>query len=346
LSNPLKLAAFRWSYPSVHGVRVQIPWDTNQPQYGKYHFAFSKGTRQQIVAFTEANCPRTDKWAIQGWMKGNNPQEIHVGIDCSGFVYRMLDEACQMSGAPALVDTMGTSCEYTALDTLTPLKQPITRAADISAGDTMRFNKGKHSGVIIETVTDPQGRLTEIWYAHSSFTRGPHIGWVEVGDPLAPIQDGSQTWHDEMWDGLTNNNLRDLYFTSVHHAWFYSGPRPRVIKRTRVTVLVGGREVGFRVAPYILDGTTLCQVRPLAEALGATVTWEQNSQMVTFTAGHRKAQCQIGSEVGVVNGAGYLLDQPPTFAGDSVVVPLRFIAEALGYGVQWNDSASRISLTR
>ncbi len=346
MSNPLKLAALRWSYPSVHSVRIQIPWDTNEPQYGKYHFAFSKGTRQQIVEFTERNCTLTDKWAIQRWMKGSNPQEIHVGIDCSGFVYRVLDEACQISLSPTLSETLGTTCEFTTLDTLTPLNLPITRAADISAGDTMRFHAGKHSGVIFETVTDPAGRLIEIWYAHSSFTRGPHIGWIEVGNPLAPIQAESQTWHDEMWDGLTNNNLRDLYFTSVHHSSFYSGPRPHVTKRNGITVIVGGRTIGFGVPAYILDGTTLCQVRPLAEALGATVTWDQSAQMVTFVAGPRKAQCQIGSEVGVVNGSGYFLDQPPTFAGDSVMVPLRFVAEALGYGVGWDDVNSRITLTR
>lgn len=214
MPNPLKLVAMRWAYASVHGIRIQIPWDGNHPQYGRYHYAFAKGTRQQIIAYTEGNCPHRDKWSIQNWMKGQNRDDIHVGIDCSGFVYRVLDEASQMSGAPSLARTLGTTCEYTALDTLTPMNLPITRADRVEAGDTMRFNKGRHSGVIIETVVDSTGRLREIWYAHSSFTRGPHIGWIEVGDPGAPIQSKAQKWHDEMWDGLKDNNLRDLYFTS------------------------------------------------------------------------------------------------------------------------------------
>lgn len=217
MSNPLKLAALRWTYASVHGQRIQIPWDTNQPQYGKLHFAFSKGTRQQIVDYTERNCPHRIKWGIERWMKGENPTEIKVGIDCSGFVYRVMDEACQISGSPDLFRSLGTTCDYTDLDTLTPMHLPIHRAIDVRAGDTMRFNKGKHSGVVVETITDLRGELQEIWFTHSSFTRGPHLGSIVVGDPYAPINAKSQTWRDEMWDGLIDNNLRDLYFTSIHH---------------------------------------------------------------------------------------------------------------------------------
>lgn len=347
MANPLKLAALRWSYASVHGIRIQIPWDTNLPQYGRYHYAFSKGRRHLIVAYTEGNCAHRNKWLIEGWMKGQNPQEMKVGIDCSGFVYRVLDEAAAISGAPPLEATLRTSCEYTALDSLTPLHLPIHRAIDVRAGDTLRFNRGKHSGVIIETVVNPQGRLTEIWYAHSSFTRGPHIGWIEVGDPYAPINARSQNWHDEMWDGLDDNNLRDLYFTSVHQSPFYLGQRPRLTKRTGLTIVVGGRQIAFQVEPYVLGGHTLCQIRPLAEAMGARVEWDNDSQTVTFTRGSRQANCQVGSEVGIVNGEGYMLEEPPIFGpGNNVVVPLRFIAESLGYRVEWHEPTSTITLTR
>lgn len=346
MSNPLKTISYRWAYPSVHGIRLQIPWDTNEPQYGKYHFGFSKGSLRSIIAYTEGNCPHRNRWAIERWMKGDNPEEIHVGIDCSGFVYRVLEEALALAGAPSLVESLGTTCEYTALDTLTPMDLAIGRAADVRAGDTMRFNKGKHSGVVFETVTDLNGRLIEIWYAHSSYTRGPHIGWMEVRDPGAPVNARVQNWHDEMWDGLTDNNLRDLYFTSIHRSPFYRGPRPRVSKRTGISVVVGGTEIPFAVPPFVLDGHTLCQIRPLAEAMGAEVEWEQPSQTVTFTRGVHQAQCQVGSEVGVINGTGYRLGQPAIMVDSNVVVPLRFVAEALGYQVLWDEPASLITLTR
>lgn len=346
MSNPLKTVALHWAHPSVHGVRVQIPWDTNLPRYGKNHFAFSKGTLRQIIAFTEGNCPHRNPRAIEAWMKGRNPTEINVGIDCSGFVYRVLDEACQMSGTPGLEQTLGTSCDYTALDTLTPLHLPIRRANDVRAGDTMRFNKGKHSGVVIETVRDRRGTLQEIWYAHSSFTRGPHIGWIEVGDPWDPIEARSQNWRDEMWDGLNNNSLRDLYFTSIHQSPFYLGPRPVATKRTGLSVVLAGSAIPFSVPPFTLNGHTLCQIRPLAEAMGAAVSWDNDSQTVAFRRGARAATCQVGSEVGVMDGVGYRLEQPPVLMGTHVVVPLRFVVEALGFEVRWDEARSLITLTR
>ena len=345
MSNPLKMAAMRWTYPSINGTRVQIPWDENQPQYGKYHLGFAKATRRQIIDYTEANCSFTDRWAIENWMKGKNPMEIHIGIDCSGFVYRMLEEACLISGAATLVETLGTTCEYTTIDALTPLSMPIDRAMDVRAGDTMRFNHGRHSGVIIETVTDPRGTVSEIWYAHSSYTRGPHIGWIEVGDQTAPINAPMQQWHDDMWDGLVNNNLRDRYFTSVHKSWFYQGPRIRIVKRKGLTIAVSGRLIDFAVGPFILDSTAMCHVRPLAEAMGARVDWKQPPLMVTLTKGGRSASCQVGSEVAVVNGRQITLDQVPIFLGESVFVPVRFIAEALGYRVDFRGDSFRVDLT-
>jgi hypothetical protein len=215
VSNALKLAALHWAYPTVHQQRFQIPWDSNAPQYGKYHYAFAKGQLTEILAYTEANCPVSDRDGIRAWMKGGNPDDLHVGIDCNGFVYRVLDQACRMTGARTLLETMGEPCEYVSIDELTLPNQLVTRARDIRAGDAIRFNHGWHSGVVIETVTDPAGHLIQVWYAHSSFTRGPHVGHVEIGDPDAPLNDGAQNWVDQMWDALTDNGIRDRYFQSI-----------------------------------------------------------------------------------------------------------------------------------
>jgi hypothetical protein len=109
---------------------------------------------------------------------------------------------------------------------------------------------------------------------------------------------------------------------------------------------VGGRPVSFDVPPFTLNGRTFCQVRPLSEAMGATVSWDQGAQMVTIQRESLKAQCQVGSEVGIVNDRPYLLEDPPLFMGaDSVVVPVRFISEALGYQVSWNQMAQQVNLT-
>lgn len=342
--NPLKLAALRWAHASVHGQRIQIPWDENAPQYGPYHWGYGKGTRTGLLAFVEANCPAREKWGIEAWMKGQNPSQMHVGIDCSGFVYRTLDEAARLSGARPLIETLGTSCEYTPLDLLTPLDLVVARAQDLRAGDTFRFNRGRHSGVVIEIVTNEAGTVTEIWYAHSSFTRGPHLGWIEVRDPRAPINARSQQWHDQMWDSLTDNGLRDYYFTSAHQSPFYQGTRRTVSKMTGIEIRVGNAPISFPAAPYVLGGVTLAHIRPLAEGMGAEVTWENASQTVTLRKGSRVARCQVGVEVAQSNGANLVLDEVPVIISDRVFVPVRFVAEALGYDVVWRAEFKRVEI--
>jgi hypothetical protein len=343
VSNPLKLAAYHWAYAAVNGVRIQIPWDENRPQYGKYHFAFAKGSLGRIVGYTEENCPHRNADAIRRWMKGENPWEIHVGIDCNGFVYRVLDEACRMTGTAPLVETLGTTCEYTAIETLMA-GAVIGRAQDMRAGNTIKFNKGFHSGVIIETVTDADGVVREVWYAHSSFTRGPHVGYVIIGDPGASLNSPDQTWVDDMWDFLTNNGMRDKYFTSVHQSGFYLGPRPRLSRLNGVQVTLNGKRLAFPVKPFILGGRTMCQVRPVAEAAGADVDWDPVSETITVTLNGHRASCQVGSELAYVNGRTLLLDEPPMLYSGYSLVPLRFITTVLDLGVDWDPASLTVRL--
>lgn len=58
-----------------------------------------------------------------------------------------------------------------------------------------------------------------------------------------------------------------------------------------VKLIVNGKEVVTEVPPQIIDGTTLIPARGLAEALGASVQWDGDSQTVTVqTAPYRQLQ--------------------------------------------------------
>ncbi|HWI63257.1 MAG TPA: copper amine oxidase N-terminal domain-containing protein [Symbiobacteriaceae bacterium] len=111
-----------------------------------------------------------------------------------------------------------------------------------------------------------------------------------------------------------------------------------------MTVTVNGRPVSFEVDPFVLGGRTMAQVRPLAEAMGAEIDWNDVSQTVTLTRGWRNARCQVGSEVGLINGNGQFLDEPPVFVGDAVIVPVRFAAEGMGFQAQWDEGRRTVSL--
>lgn len=102
-----------------------------------------------------------------------------------------------------------------------------------------------------------------------------------------------------------------------------------------IEAYVGGQEVPFDVRPQVIDGRTLVPVRAITEALGANVAWDAATQTVTITAGGQEIQLVLNSRTVTINGQTYTLDVPASVIDGRTVVPLRFVAEALGLDVQW-----------
>lgn len=108
---------------------------------------------------------------------------------------------------------------------------------------------------------------------------------------------------------------------------------------------VDGRRVSLDVPPRIVQGRTVVPLRFLAEALGATVTWEPAARMVTCELGERRTVLWIDRTEARVNGQPAELDVPPTIAGGRTMLPLRFVAEALGAEVVWSAEQRSIVVT-
>ena len=87
-------------------------------------------------------------------------------------------------------------------------------------------------------------------------------------------------------------------------------------------------------APYIDSAwRTMVPFRVLGETFGATVNWDQDAQTVTYTLGDTELTMTIGEETYTVNGDEKTMDTAPVLSGDRTFVPVRFVAEALGYTV-------------
>ena len=87
-------------------------------------------------------------------------------------------------------------------------------------------------------------------------------------------------------------------------------------------------------APYVnSDSRTMVPFRVLGETFGATVDWDQENQTVTYTYGDTTLTMTIGSTTYTVNGEDKTMDTAPVLSGDRTYVPVRFVAEALGYEV-------------
>ena len=108
-----------------------------------------------------------------------------------------------------------------------------------------------------------------------------------------------------------------------------------------VRVMVDGQVMGFDQPPVVAGGRVLVPLRGVFEHLGATVLWNQATNVVTAQRGDTQVQLAIGSRQATVNGRVVLLDVPATIVGGRTLVPLRFVSEAMGAQVDW-DTATRV----
>jgi hypothetical protein len=110
-----------------------------------------------------------------------------------------------------------------------------------------------------------------------------------------------------------------------------------------VQVVVNGQAVNFDQPPVERAGRVFVPLRGVFEMLGASVVY-QNGQ-INATGHGRTISLQIGSTQALVNGQPQYMDVPPFVIGSRTLVPLRFIAQALGAAVEWNPNSSTVNIT-
>ncbi len=119
----------------------------------------------------------------------------------------------------------------------------------------------------------------------------------------------------------------------------------RVYAYAPIRVFIGGKPVDFGdLSPVVRSNRSLVPFRALFEAIEATVTWDQAAQQVTAKRGDRLIQLTVGSTVATVDGRQVTLEVAPAIINERTLVPLRFIAEALGK-LDWDQAGLRVDVT-
>ena len=104
----------------------------------------------------------------------------------------------------------------------------------------------------------------------------------------------------------------------------------------QIHIILNGIQLEFDQAPIIVEGRTLVPMRAVFEALGAEVTWNDTLKEATGTLGNQTVLLRIGSKTASVNGVETALDVPAQIVSSRTLVPIRFIAESLNAGVDWD----------
>jgi hypothetical protein len=109
---------------------------------------------------------------------------------------------------------------------------------------------------------------------------------------------------------------------------------------------VGGVEQTMDVVPYVKGGRTFLPVRFAGYALGlgeGDVVWD--GRAVTLMKGNRVVQLVPGKSQMLVNGAPVNIDAAPEVKNGRLMLPLRWIGNALGATVDWDASSQTVTLS-
>ena len=111
------------------------------------------------------------------------------------------------------------------------------------------------------------------------------------------------------------------------------------------TVTLNGSLLTFDVDPIIEDGRALVPLRPIFEAMGATVTWDAATQTAIATTTDTTVMITIDSKLAMVNNIPIGIDVPAKIVDNRTLAPLRFVGEAFGGTVTWDGSSQRILIS-
>lgn len=190
-SRVLEKLYYEYTHLNLGGKKIHCPYWSNQPptlSYGPYK---GKGTPTQIVKATiklaqkhNLDLNRLSSSDIKKFM-----ENCQIGVDCSGFVYHMLDVLAKERGKKGIFNFVegikGRGVRKVNAFCLTNDKnsQEIKTVREIQIGDMIRTYGGKHVMVVLRIKRDSGGEPKEVVYAHSSKTSsqtGVHLSSFKV----------------------------------------------------------------------------------------------------------------------------------------------------------------------
>ncbi|MCL4424386.1 MAG: stalk domain-containing protein [Firmicutes bacterium] len=110
-------------------------------------------------------------------------------------------------------------------------------------------------------------------------------------------------------------------------------------------VFVEGKRPDFDVQPQLINGRSMVPFRKVGEALGAKVDWEAATQTVIAERKGIRVVLPVGSLTIYINGKPQTIDVPAQLVGGRTLVPVRFLSQALGATVDWNDTYQMVIVT-
>ena len=127
-----------------------------------------------------------------------------------------------------------------------------------------------------------------------------------------------------------------------------------------IKVYVNGKLLALDVAPMIYDDRTMVPVRAITEAVGCDVAWfEDEMRVVIYTPEHRDPFMEMRIDDANVNitmhdyskdpvvvwNENAMVDVRPMMYNGRTFLPLRFVAEWMGFAVEWDEAEQAVRIS-
>ena len=108
-----------------------------------------------------------------------------------------------------------------------------------------------------------------------------------------------------------------------------------------ITVTYNGELIPFNIEPQIINDRTMVPFRAVFERFGGTVSFDAATRTVSSVKDGKTLSFVIGEyEATIKEGDGeekIAIDTPPVIVDNYTLVPVRFVAEASGFKVHWDE---------
>ncbi|GAA4718529.1 copper amine oxidase N-terminal domain-containing protein [Brevibacillus fulvus] len=111
-----------------------------------------------------------------------------------------------------------------------------------------------------------------------------------------------------------------------------------------IKFVVNGVEQKLNPASAPVADDFLVPVFPVLDLLGANYAIASDGQTIRIAKGSANLQLTANSAAATINGAAKQILAPPRWKGDTYLIPIRLVGQALGASVTWQDATKTITI--
>ena len=128
--------------------------------------------------------------------------------------------------------------------------------------------------------------------------------------------------------------------------FFLFSPVGQAVENSKdgITVYLDGIELSLSEPPFSEQNRILAPFRGVFEALGLNVRWDEAERTIIGNKEGLSVRLVMGSTEAEINGEPKMLDVPPMIKNGHAFVPLRFVTEASGCDVKWDQEKYQVNI--